>query len=531
MKKNTLKMTIFRIVFFCMVSPILMAQQVVTGRITDFSDGTPIPGASIYIANTTVGTTSGESGNYSLTVPGRGSFEIVVSHVGYQSVFHKINAPQGEHQYDVALETSEIEEVIIKAAKTYNNKDVNLFWFKILGENPSRRGMEVLHPEKVYFYKKDNVLKAMCREPIEIINHHTGYRIRYVLQSFEHNYRTGETEFAGMPSFEELISANSRQKESWEKKRQDIYAISLNRFLRALYQRQLHEEGFVLSDQNTQRNNGRIIPFSLENILQVGQDAARLNIRDPLYLLCYSQSVTSSMIQDGNWGDIFKDDFPGNTSSISMGIGGAMSSSSPPIVNYSNSKKGGPVVVELKPSRITVYSDGTYYGTLTIGEVNKYVGGLSSRVPVEYPETEHNNSHGLPVLPSYSPIGKAEENITAQLNAFPQEKIHLHTDRNFYIPGEKIWFKAYIVDAQTHLHQTESWYAYVELISAVDTLVNRVMITKTDGMFYGHLPISAIVPEGNYTLRAYTRYMENLGDDYFFKKNIRIGNHYCPVNL
>ena len=43
-------------------------------------------------------------------------------------------------------------------------------------------------------------------------------------------------------------------------------------------------------------------------------------------------------------------------------------------------------------------------------------------------------------------------------------------------------------------------------------------------MFYGHLLLPKAVPEGNYTLRAYTRYMENLGDDYFFKKNIRIGN-------
>ena len=43
-------------------------------------------------------------------------------------------------------------------------------------------------------------------------------------------------------------------------------------------------------------------------------------------------------------------------------------------------------------------------------------------------------------------------------------------------------------------------------------------------MFYGHVPITEVIPEGNYTLRAYTRYMENLGGDYFFKKNIRIGN-------
>ena len=124
-------------------------------------------------------------------------------------------------------------------------------------------------------------------------------------------------------------------------------------------------------------------------------------------------------------------------------------------------------------------------------------------------------------IPGVSVVYSHFEN---QLEVYPQEKIHLHTDRDVYVPGEKIWFKAYIVDALSHQYAPVSQYVYVELISPVDTLINRVMILQTDGMFYGHLPITDFVPEGNYTLRAYTRYMENLGDDYFFKKNIRIGN-------
>ena len=49
------------------------------------------------------------------------------------------------------------------------------------------------------------------------------------------------------------------------------------------------------------------------------------------------------------------------------------------------------------------------------------------------------------------------------------------------------------------------------------------MLVQNDGMFYGYMPLKQLLPEGNYTLRAYTRYMMDLGDDYFFKKNIRIG--------
>ena len=127
-------------------------------------------------------------------------------------------------------------------------------------------------------------------------------------------------------------------------------------------------------------------------------------------------------------------------------------------------------------------------------------------------------------LLSQNEFRKVEENLITQLEVYPQEKIHLHTDRDYYVPGEKIWFKVYVTDAHSHLHVTYSRYVYVELISSENTLVERVMIRQSDDMFYGYLPLTKNIPEGNYTLRAYTRYMENLGDDYFFKKNIRIGN-------
>ncbi|MDR2233288.1 MAG: TonB-dependent receptor plug domain-containing protein [Tannerella sp.] len=115
-------------------------------------------------------------------------------------------------------------------------------------------------------------------------------------------------------------------------------------------------------------------------------------------------------------------------------------------------------------------------------------------------------------------------NFENQLATFPQEKLHVHTDRDVYVSGEKIWFRAYVTDAATLMPETESRYVYVELIDSRDSLVNRVMIRRENGMFCGYMPLNEIVPDGDYTLRAYTKYMENKGDDFFFKKNIRIGN-------
>ena len=118
-----------------------------------------------------------------------------------------------------------------------------------------------------------------------------------------------------------------------------------------------------------------------------------------------------------------------------------------------------------------------------------------------------------------------QNHFLQQMALFPQEKIHVHTDRQMYIPGERIWFKVYVVDAFLHLSPTYSQYAYIELINSSDSLIHRVMVTLDENkLLHGYIFLSELIPEGDYTLRAYTRYIENQGDDYFFKKNIHIGN-------
>ena len=508
MKRKKIFICLYLIVFHT-----LIAQQVVSGRITDVSDGSPVADASVFIANTTVGTATDESGSYSLTVPGRGSFEIVVSHIGYQSLSHIIDAPQSSHQYNASLTINTLEEITIQSVKTYKKKDVDLFWREILGEKPSKNGMEVLNPEKVYYYLNSyNVLKAICREPVEIINHHTGYRILYVLQRFEHDYRTDETNFQGMPSYEELVPANSRQQARWIKKRQEVFKVSLIRFIRSLYHGKIQEDGFQLINQNSLLK-GEKTPVHLADLLQYSQDSTLVTIREPLLLICYAKPVTEEMIQNSF--------AQSNANNVRFDPYAKRFVTTVEKRQESNMVYvGADPMVELPPQQITIYADGSYRGLLKIQENQRSLSGLSSKLPVEYTDFSLSVQSTGNISNS---LVKADENILSQLESYPQEKIHLHTDRNIYIPGEKIWFKAYLVDAQSHISVFNSQYVYVELLSPDNTLISRIMITQFGGLFCGHLPISEFIPEGYYTLRAYTRYMENMGDDFFFKKNIRIG--------
>jgi TonB-dependent Receptor Plug Domain len=111
--------------------------------------------------------------------------------------------------------------------------------------------------------------------------------------------------------------------------------------------------------------------------------------------------------------------------------------------------------------------------------------------------------------------------IIEQIVLFPQEKIHLHTDKPVYIAGETIWFRAHVANAVIHTPLTTQ-YVYTELINPLDSVAARVKVKQTDGAFSGHINLDQALPEGDYTLCAYTENMLNPGADYIFRKPVRI---------
>ena len=99
--------------------------------------------------------------------------------------------------------------------------------------------------------------------------------------------------------------------------------------------------------------------------------------------------------------------------------------------------------------------------------------------------------------------------VVRQLTLFPQEKIQVQIDRSVYFPGDTLWLKPYLVHATFHTPLLQSRYIYVELINPLDSVVVRIKLRADSGIFQGYMPLPDQMPEGNYTFRAYTRYMMN----------------------
>lgn len=105
-----------------------------------------------------------------------------------------------------------------------------------------------------------------------------------------------------------------------------------------------------------------------------------------------------------------------------------------------------------------------------------------------------------------------------------QEKIYLHTDRSFYLCGEVLWFKAYLINAATNKPIAVSKVVYIEVLDKSHQPVLQGKIAMENGLGNGSFYLPFSVASGNYVVRAYTNWMKNFPQDHYFEKNISIIN-------
>jgi hypothetical protein len=105
----------------------------------------------------------------------------------------------------------------------------------------------------------------------------------------------------------------------------------------------------------------------------------------------------------------------------------------------------------------------------------------------------------------------------------PRERIFLHTDRQWYIFGDRIWFSAYVTGGSRLLPSGISSVLYVELIEPDGTLAERIAVEIESGRSQGSLTFNnSRLEEGTFLIRAYTAWSKNFGESYEFRSKINV---------
>jgi len=135
----------------------------------------------------------------------------------------------------------------------------------------------------------------------------------------------------------------------------------------------------------------------------------------------------------------------------------------------------------------------------------------------------------LILISNFSPISYTQslpklykEKVNIYQTNFPQEKVYIHHDKDYYVSGETLWFKVYLVDASQHILFTPSQIVHVQLVDLSGIVLKELALKITNGGAAGDIYISPDWEAGSYTLRAYTQYMRNYNDIGIFQKEIPI---------
>jgi hypothetical protein len=107
----------------------------------------------------------------------------------------------------------------------------------------------------------------------------------------------------------------------------------------------------------------------------------------------------------------------------------------------------------------------------------------------------------------------------------PLQRIVMQTDRNAYLPGDKILFSTYILDnISLNTSDTYGKRIYLAVVDADGNLVCRKTVNATEGKADGDIELPSKINDGLYYLFAFSGWMKNQEPSDIFVTNILISD-------
>jgi hypothetical protein len=292
----------------------IFAQQKfqLTGSVTE-KGTTIIPGASIFIEGTTMGTQSDATGHYVLKNIPPGRHRLVASMVGYVPKLVLMDFPGKITELNINLEEDNktLDEVrVVGSQDKLWEKQFREFEKGFLGESYHRKEVFITNKEVVDFTESSDAFSAKASQPLQIINKSLGYKVTYFMDNFEKT--NSLTSFKGLASFEKLVPEDAKQERKWKRNREEAYEGSLKHFLKALGDNRIEEEGFnayLLKPEYLNnlrrglffdRNNERHVAFKTTELIGITtpDGLTMLNWKIPMEIVYNRKRVTRPIFMD-----------------------------------------------------------------------------------------------------------------------------------------------------------------------------------------------------------------------------------------
>jgi len=113
-----------------------------------------------------------------------------------------------------------------------------------------------------------------------------------------------------------------------------------------------------------------------------------------------------------------------------------------------------------------------------------------------------------------------DQTLKLYANQYEQERVHIHFDKDAYLPGETIWMKAYLMMGSKP--STLSKNIYFDWTDVNGNLIFHGVAPVIESMATGSFIIPSDLPGGVIHVKAYTQWMLNFDNSFLYNKNIAV---------
>ncbi|HMK19711.1 MAG TPA: carboxypeptidase-like regulatory domain-containing protein [Chitinophagaceae bacterium] len=234
--------------FFSFIQNSFSQQFYIRGRVTDIETQLPLKGASVYINNTTKGSTTNDNGDFELGPLQPGRYEVVASFVGYDALLYSAEIKSSNLRISFKVEKKEemLREVLVLSSEL-RKRYLDIFKKYVIGQTIAAEHCQIKNIEEVQFASgetKDEIV-AYTEKALVIENPELGYTIHFDLIEFYYNKATNGAYFFGYTRFVDW-GKDEKTKKKWIRKRREAYDGSTVHFFRSLVNKNLTKEGFTV---------------------------------------------------------------------------------------------------------------------------------------------------------------------------------------------------------------------------------------------------------------------------------------------
>ena len=233
--------------------------SVISGKITVSGTKTPVPRATVFLSNSSIGSASLEDGTFILSPVRQGQYTLIVKILGYEEYSKVVLVGREPLRIEIGLTPKPmmLREVVISSAADWK-KNYDIFRREFIGSDLNAKNCVVMNPHilNITYNPTRRVLHADADEFLVVENHALGYRVKFLLNDFRIDNIAGIISSSGERVFEELPGSEA-QKKKWHQNREEVYYGSAMHFYRSLYSDKLTKEGFAAYDLKRELNPER----------------------------------------------------------------------------------------------------------------------------------------------------------------------------------------------------------------------------------------------------------------------------------